>query len=90
MEPRRNTDFRGTIPYASLHAHNKEELSRRDDIWSFFFMMLEFFDEQLSWKQSKATSFPFCRLKQRPSPRVQDEGLQEPQKAPLSDDRKKV
>lgn len=23
IEPRRNTDFRGTIPYASLHAHNK-------------------------------------------------------------------
>ena len=52
MEPRRITDFRGTIPYASLHAHNKEELSRRDDIWSFFFMLLEFFDEQLSWKSS--------------------------------------
>ena len=27
-EPRKNTDFRGTIPYASLNAHNKEELSR--------------------------------------------------------------
>lgn len=56
MEPRRNTDFRGTIPYASLNAHNKEELSRRDDIWSFYFMMLEFFDEQLTWKQSKPCS----------------------------------
>lgn len=56
MEPRRNTDFRGTIPYASLNAHNKEELSRRDDIWSFYFMMLEFFDEQLTWKQSKRAS----------------------------------
>ena len=49
MEPRRNTDFRGTIPYASLHAHNKEELSRRDDVWSFFFMLIEFLDEQLPW-----------------------------------------
>lgn len=23
FSPRRNTDFRGTIPYASLNAHNK-------------------------------------------------------------------
>jgi serine/threonine protein kinase len=56
MEKRRNTDFRGTIPYASLNAHNKEELSRRDDLWSFFFMLLEFFDEQLTWKQSTCIS----------------------------------
>lgn len=50
FQPRRNTDFRGTIPYASLNAHNKHELSRRDDLWSFFFMLLEFLDEPLSWK----------------------------------------
>lgn len=50
---RRNTDFRGTIPYASLNAHNKQELSRRDDLWSFYFMLLEFLDEPLSWKQSE-------------------------------------
>jgi hypothetical protein len=53
MEPRKITDFRGTIPYASINAHNKEELSRRDDIWSFYFMLLEFFDETLIWKSSK-------------------------------------
>lgn len=52
MEPRRNTDFRGTIPYASIHAHNKEELSRRDDLWSFYIMLLEFLDEHIEWKQS--------------------------------------
>jgi tau tubulin kinase len=42
--PRGNTDFRGTIPYASIHAHLKQELSRRDDLWSFFFVVLEFLD----------------------------------------------
>ena len=41
---RRHTDFRGTIPYASLSAHMKEELGRKDDIWSFFFVLLEFLD----------------------------------------------
>lgn len=53
FNPWRNTDFRGTIPYASLNAHLKQELSRRDDLWSFFFMVLEFLDEPLSWKSSK-------------------------------------
>lgn len=52
--PRRHTDFRGTIPYASLSAHMKEELGRKDDIWSFFFVLLEFLDLQLPWKQSKS------------------------------------
>jgi tau tubulin kinase len=47
---RKITDFRGTIPYASINAHNKEELSRRDDLWSFYFMMLEFLGEQLQWR----------------------------------------
>jgi serine/threonine protein kinase len=47
IEPRRLTDFRGTIPYASINAHNKTELSRRDDLWSFFFMLLEFLNEPL-------------------------------------------
>jgi tau tubulin kinase len=50
FQPRRNTDFRGTIPYASLTAHLKKELGRKDDLWSFFFVILEFLDEPLSWK----------------------------------------
>jgi tau tubulin kinase len=47
---RRHTDFRGTIPYASLSAHMKEELGRKDDLWSFFFVVLEFLDIPLPWK----------------------------------------
>jgi len=42
LEPRQNTDFRGTITFASLNAHNKMDLSRRDDLWSFYFMILDF------------------------------------------------
>jgi serine/threonine protein kinase len=41
---RKHTDFRGTIPYASLSAHLKKELGRIDDMWSLFFVFLEFFD----------------------------------------------
>ena len=52
-DQRRNTDFRGTIPYASINAHLKKELSRRDDMWCFFYMMLEFLDEPLAWKTCK-------------------------------------
>jgi len=49
-QARRHTDFRGTIPYASLSAHEKKELGRKDDLWSFFFVVMEFFDEPLPWK----------------------------------------
>ena len=42
--------FIGTLTYASLSAHNKEELSKKDDLWSFFFMFLELLNEQLPWR----------------------------------------
>ena len=42
--------FIGTLTYASLSAHNKEELSKKDDLWSFFFMLLELLNEQLPWR----------------------------------------
>lgn len=42
--PRNQAEFRGTIPYASLASHFKKELGRKDDLWSFFFMMLELLD----------------------------------------------
>jgi tau tubulin kinase len=53
LTPRLNTDFRGTLTYASLNAHYKKELSRRDDLWSFFFMVLDLFSEVLPWRSCK-------------------------------------
>lgn len=53
LPPRSNTDFRGTLTYASLNAHYKKELSRRDDMWSFFFMMLDLLNEILPWRSCK-------------------------------------
>lgn len=54
-EMRKNTDFRGTITYASLNAHNKIDLSRRDDMWSFYFVILDFLNEELPWRTCKFT-----------------------------------
>ena len=42
--------FIGTLTYASLNAHNKEELTKKDDLWSFFFMILELLNEKLPWR----------------------------------------
>ncbi len=41
-EERSFAEFRGTVPYASLTAHNNNDLGRRDDLWSFYFVILEF------------------------------------------------
>jgi tau tubulin kinase len=51
--PRTNTDFRGTLTYASLNAHYKKELSRRDDLWSYFFVILDLINEVLPWRSCK-------------------------------------
>lgn len=42
MPMRTYAEFRGTVPYASLNAHNNKDLGRRDDLWSFFFVVIEF------------------------------------------------
>lgn len=47
---RKQTDFRGTLTYASVNAHNKSELSRRDDLWSFLFSIMELLDFNLPWR----------------------------------------
>ena len=44
--------FKGTVSYASLNAHRFEDLSRRDDMWSFFFIILEFLGAKLPWRSS--------------------------------------
>jgi serine/threonine protein kinase len=50
---RRKADFRGTVSFASLNAHNNIDLSRRDDIWSFYFTMLDFLNEKLEWREQR-------------------------------------
>ena len=51
--PRSSADFRGTISFASLNAHKWQDLSRRDDLWSWYFVFLMFFNEPLKWRVEK-------------------------------------
>jgi serine/threonine protein kinase len=51
--PRHKAGFRGTARYASLNSHRCEELSRRDDMWSLFYVLVEFAIGKLPWSREK-------------------------------------
>ncbi|EGT35406.1 hypothetical protein CAEBREN_30608 [Caenorhabditis brenneri] len=38
---REQVQFRGTVRYCSLNMHRRRELGRVDDVWSWFFMLME-------------------------------------------------
>ncbi|CAJ0951919.1 unnamed protein product [Ranitomeya imitator] len=46
-------DFRGTVRYASVNAHRNREMGRHDDLWSLFYMLVEFVVGQLPWRKIK-------------------------------------
>ena len=41
-QPRAVAGFRGTVRYASVNAHDNREMGRHDDLWSLFYMLIEF------------------------------------------------
>eukprot|EP00667_Euglena_gracilis_P006909 EG_transcript_6974 len=51
--PRKSAGFRGTARYASVHSHESKELSRRDDLWSLFYVLVEFASGSLPWRKIK-------------------------------------
>ncbi|EDO46789.1 predicted protein, partial [Nematostella vectensis] len=51
--PRNTAGFRGTVRYASINAHENKEMGRHDDLWSFFYLMVEFTVGQLPWRKMK-------------------------------------
>ncbi|XP_075927655.1 uncharacterized protein LOC116948471 isoform X2 [Petromyzon marinus] len=52
-EPRAVAGFRGTVRYASVNAHKNREMGRHDDLWSLFYMLVEFAIGQLPWRKIK-------------------------------------
>ncbi|XP_063724654.1 probable serine/threonine-protein kinase DDB_G0282963 isoform X3 [Symsagittifera roscoffensis] len=52
-QPRSTAGFRGTVRYASMNAHNNKEMGRHDDLWSLFYMIVEFVTGSLPWRKFK-------------------------------------
>ncbi|XP_067339114.1 tau-tubulin kinase 2b isoform X2 [Channa argus] len=51
--PRPTAGFRGTVRYASINAHKNKEMGCHDDLWSLFYMLVEFMVGQLPWRKIK-------------------------------------
>lgn len=45
--------FAGTAKYASINAHENKELGRRDDLFSWFFSILELITGHLPWQSTR-------------------------------------
>lgn len=50
---REQSGFRGTARYASLNSHQGKDLGRMDDLWSLFYVLIEFVTGTLPWRKLK-------------------------------------
>ncbi|VDM11130.1 unnamed protein product [Wuchereria bancrofti] len=50
--PRHKAPYLGTDRYCSIFVHMRKEQGRRDDLWSFLYMLIEFIVGQLPWRSS--------------------------------------
>ncbi|KAK6104984.1 Protein kinase domain family protein [Brugia pahangi] len=50
--PRQKAPYLGTDRYCSVFVHMRKEQGRRDDLWSFLYMLVEFIVGQLPWRSS--------------------------------------
>ena len=53
--PRSTADFRGTVMYASLRAHEMGDLGRVDDLWSLFYIAADLAAGGLPWRSVKCS-----------------------------------
>uniref|UniRef100_A0A7E4VQ32 Protein kinase domain-containing protein n=1 Tax=Panagrellus redivivus TaxID=6233 RepID=A0A7E4VQ32_PANRE len=51
--PRSAAGFRGTVRYAAVTAHKNKEMGRQDDLFSLFYMLVEFLQGSLPWRKIK-------------------------------------
>lgn len=49
LPPRPVAEFRGTSMYASLSSHRRQELGPKDDLWSWFYLVMDFLRGELPW-----------------------------------------
>ena len=74
--PRPSAGFRGTVRYASINAHNYRELGRHDDLWSMYYMLVEFLSGQLPWhRKSEKDVVKHLKMKKDPIDLGVDGGL---------------
>ena len=61
--------FRGTARYASIHSHKQIELSRRDDLWCLFYLLVEFrLESGLPWRKHKVLASSHPHTPPHPTP----------------------
>jgi hypothetical protein len=56
-----NAEFRGSSKYASVHALREEDQSRRDDLWSVLYVLVDLVEGELPWTKAR-----FARVAQSP------------------------
>lgn len=65
--PNRNgAGFTGTCKYASMNAHEGHELSRRDDLISWFYSVVEFYAGRLPWPSSRDKDATYDKKQRTP------------------------
>ena len=72
--PREDPGYTGTVRYASLNAHDELELSRRDDLISWFYSMIELANSKTPWPGSDDKKLTIS-MKREMSPEEICEGL---------------
>ncbi|OHT11796.1 Casein kinase I hhp2 [Tritrichomonas foetus] len=53
IKPNPHAGFTGTCRYASLNAHAEKQQSRRDDLWSWFYSLIELIESKVPWPGSR-------------------------------------
>jgi serine/threonine protein kinase len=58
LPERADASFRGSTTYASVHSHDSRDLGRRDDLWSWFYMVVELLEGTLPWRVDRDAISP--------------------------------